>query len=727
LHPGTFPAGTGRIGVSVKQVFQSLEDGTTSVVEVPAPQARPGHVLIRTQASVVSAGTERMLVDFGRANLFNKARQQPDRVKDVVDKVRTDGLAPTMQAVRSKLSRPITLGYANAGVVLDVGPGVTDLEPGDVVASNGPHAEVVSVARNLVVKVPDRDGEPLPAEEAAFASIGAIALQGVRLAAPSIGERFVVTGLGLIGLLTVQILRAHGCQVLGTDFDRSRLDLARSFGAQTFDLSSDADPLTAADVFSGGRGVDGVIVTASTRSSEPVHQAAQMCRKRGRIIMVGVTGLELQRNDFYDKELQFQVSCSYGPGRYDPAYEEMGQDYPLGFVRWTAARNFEAFLELVAEERITTAPLLTHRYAEVDAGAAYRALSEDPTVLAIALTYPGGEELPDRQLLERSVHVAPATPRGGRGRVAVIGAGNYTQQVLLPALTATPAVLDTIVSRGGATAASAAEQFGFERAATDVEQVFADDRIDTLFVTTRHDTHADLVLRALRAGKNVYVEKPLALQDRELTDIEQLYSELQNDGPPPVLMVGFNRRFAPLTVRMKQLLDAIQRPKSLVVTVNAGALPASHWTQDPAVGGGRIIGEGCHFIDLLRHLVGAPITHVRSTYLAAMPPDTAAIQLSFEDGSIGTVHYIATGHKGFPKERVEAFAAGRTLALDNFRSLTGFGWPGLRRERLRRQDKGHAAAVEAFIASTLGRSAAPVPVSELIETSRASILAGERA
>lgn len=696
----------------------------TSVVDVPAPQVRPGHVLIRTQASVVSAGTERMLVDFGRANLLNKARQQPDRVKDVVDKVRTDGLAPTLQAVRSKLGRPITLGYANAGVVLDVGPGVTDLEPGDVVASNGPHAEVVSVARNLVVKVPDRDGEPLPAEEAAFASIGAIALQGVRLAAPSIGERFVVTGLGLIGLLTVQILRAHGCQVLGTDFDHSRLDLARSFGAQTFDLSSGADPVTAADAFSAGRGVDGVIITASTKSSEPVHQAAQMCRKRGRIIMVGVTGLELQRNDFYEKELKFQVSCSYGPGRYDPAYEEMGQDYPLGFVRWTAARNFEAFLELVAEERIAILPLLTHRYPEADAGQAYQALSEDPTVVAIALTYPGGEELPNRKLLERSVHIAPSTTRGGRGRVAVIGAGNYTQQVLLPALKATPAVLDTIVSQGGATAANAAEQFGFERAATDVEQVLADDRIDTLFVTTRHDTHADLVLRGLRAGKHVYVEKPLALNRSELAEIEQLYGELENDGRPPILMVGFNRRFAPLTIRMKQLLDSIAQPKSIIATVNAGPLPASHWTQDPTIGGGRIIGEGCHFIDLMTHLTSTAIKSVHPTYLGTATADSATIVLSFADGSVGTVHYLATGHRSFPKERIEVFTNGRVLALDNFRSLSGYGWPGLRTVKHRSQDKGHRRAVTVFVRSVQMGGEPPIPVDQLVATSRASLAAG---
>jgi threonine dehydrogenase-like Zn-dependent dehydrogenase len=372
----------------LRQVFQSLADGTTTVIDVPAPQVVPGHVLIRSQASIISAGTERMLVDFGRANLLDKARQQPDRVKDVIDKARTDGLGPTYDAVRSKLDRPITLGYANAGVVLEVGPGVTDLEPGDVVASNGSHAEVVSVPRNLVVKVPEREGAPVPAEEAAFASIGAIALQGVRLAAPTLGERFVVTGLGLVGLLTVQLLRAHGCQVLGLDLDAQRLKLAEQFGAQTLDVSGGADPVAIAEAFSDGLGVDGVIVTASTKSSEPMRQAAQMCRKRGRLVLVGVTGLELRREDFYEKELSFQVSASYGPGRYDPAYEVEGQDYPPGFVRWTAGRNLEAFLDLVADGRVELSPLITNRYPLADAPAAYTALSDDPDALGIALTYP---------------------------------------------------------------------------------------------------------------------------------------------------------------------------------------------------------------------------------------------------------------------------------------------------------------------------------------------------
>lgn len=710
----------------MRQVFQSLADGTTTVVDVPAPQVLPGHVLIRSQASIISAGTERMLVDFGRANLLDKARQQPDRVKDVIDKARTDGLGPTYDAVRSKLDRPITLGYANAGVVLEVGPGVTDLQPGDVVASNGPHAEVVSVPRNLVVKVPAREGAPVPAEEAAFASIGAIALQGVRLAAPTLGERFVVTGLGLVGLLTVQLLRTQGCQVLGLDLDAQRLKLTERFGAQTLDVSGGADPVAVAVAFSGGLGVDGVIVTASTRSSEPMRQAAQMCRKRGRLVLVGVTGLELRREDFYEKELTFQVSASYGPGRYDPAYELEGQDYPPGFVRWTAGRNLEAFLDLVADGRVELSPLVTNRYPLADAQAAYSALSDDPDALGIALTYPeASATATDEHLLRRHVHVAPESVRGGRGRVAVIGAGNYTLQMLLPKLQQTSAVLDTVVSQAGASAAQAAHRFGFARAATDVEEVLADDAIDTVFITTRHDTHADLTVRALSTGKHVYVEKPLALSHNGLDRVAEAYESLAADGAPPALMVGFNRRFAPLTKTMKRLLDGVGQPKALIATVNAGPIPAEHWTQDPTVGGGRIVGEACHFVDLLRHLAGAPIVDVSSTVMAAGVGDTATLQLAFGDGSIGTIHYFANGSKRFPKERIEAFVGGRVLQLDNFRKLTGYGWPDFSKERLRSQDKGHAAAFEAFVRSVQTGGPSPVPFEELMEVSRRSIdLAG---
>lgn len=708
----------------MRQVFQSLSDGTTAVEEVPAPQVRDGYVLIRTQASIVSAGTERMLVDFGRANLLDKARQQPDRVKDVVDKVRTDGLAPTVDAVRSKLARPITLGYANAGVVVAVGKDITDLQPGDHVASNGSHAEVVSVPRNLVVTAPDRNGAPLPAEEAAFAPIGAIALQGIRLAEPAIGERFVVTGLGLIGLLTVQLLRAQGCKVLGIDLDPARLALAERFGATTVDVSAGGDPVAAADRFSGGAGIDGVIVTASTSSNEPIHQAAQMSRKRGRIVLVGVVGMDLERADFYEKELSFQVSCSYGPGRYDPSYEEQRHDYPPGFVRWTAGRNLEAFLDLVADGRVALEPLVTHRYQLEDAAAAYDTLSEDASALAIALTYPLPEELSEDRLITQQVVRAKVKATPGRPRIAVIGAGNYTQQVLLPALSETPAVLDTIVSQGGATAAQAAKRFRFARASTDLDAVFEDNHIDAVFITTRHDSHADLTVRALQAGKHVYVEKPLAIRHDELDEVESLVEQLETSGAAPVLMVGFNRRFAPLAIRAKQLMEPRLEPVAVTMLMNAGAIPAEHWVHDPDVGGGRIAGEACHLVDLARFLVGTPISSAHATHLGGGTGDTAAISLRFEDGSIASIDYFSNGSRRFPKERVDIFSSGTVTTIDNFRALRSTR-AGFRRQRAEKQNKGHGASVAAFIDAVRGHRTL-VPAAELLEVSRTAVSTGSR-
>ena len=713
---------------TMKQVFQNLSDGTTNVVDVPAPQLSAGHVLIRTQASLVSPGTERMLVDFGRASLLDKARQQPERVREVLDKVQTDGLGPTVQAVRSKLSSPIPLGYASAGIILAVGQGVEDFSPGDFVASNGPHAEVVSVPRNLVVKVPRaNDRAAMSPAEAAFAPVGAIALQGIRLAEPTLGERFVVTGLGLIGLLTVQLLRSHGCHVLGIDFDPAKLRLAESFGAHTVDLGGGADPLLAAQAFSHRRGVDGVIVTASTKSSEPIHQAAQMCRKRGRLVLVGVTGLELDRSDFYEKELSFQVSCSYGAGRHDASYEARGNDYPFAFVRWTAGRNFEAFLELVAEGRVNVKALISHQFPIADAASAYDALAGDTSVLGISLQHRSEEAVPDRMLLSSQVIVSSARRSPSRGNVAVIGAGGYTQQVLLPALARTGARLDTIVSQGGATAALAASKFGFSRASTDVDAVFSDDAIDSIVIATRHDTHANLTLRALQAGKHVYVEKPLAIRREDVDAIRAEYHRLEEIGTQPVLMVGFNRRFAPLAQDMKRLLDGVEQPKALLATVNAGAIPNSHWIQDPAVGGGRIIGEACHFIDFLRFLVGGSITELTTSAADFSTRDTVSIQMHFDEGSIGTLLYVATGHRRFPKERVEVFVAGRILTLQNFRSLDGVGWPTFRQKRLRAQDKGHAQAMQRFVEVVKSGGDNPVPVHELFESSARSIEAAHGA
>jgi len=701
----------------MKQILQNLGSGETILADVPVPAAGPGQLVIATRASLVSLGTERMLVSFGRASLLSKARQQPEKIRQVLAKIKTDGLWPTVEAVRTKLAQPIPLGYCNAGIVIAIGSGVTGWSIGDRVLSNGPHSEVVAVPVNLCARIPD----DVSYAEAAFTVVGAIGLQGIRLLKPTLGESFAVTGLGLIGLLAVQLLKAHGCRVLGIDFDGRKCELARSFGAETVDFSAGQDPILAAQAFSRGQGLDGVLLTAATTSSEPVNQAALMCRKRGRLVQVGATGLELQRANFYEKELSLQVSCSYGPGRYDPNYEDKGLDYPAAFVRWTEQRNFEAVLEMMSRRLVRVDNLISQRLPFDSALTAYSALDKD--TLGIVFEYSGaveGFQQPAARTLRITAPTAP-TVRAGRVVVGVLGAGNYTQRTFLPALAeAAPQVRrKLIVSGSGLPCAQAARKFGFEQASTDATQVWHDSEINTVFLMTRHNAHARQTLAALRAGKHVFVEKPLCLTVEELAEIEQVHASSGRQ-----LMVGFNRRFSPHVVRMKTLLSQLNAPKSLVATVNAGVLPPDNWHHDPEVGGGRILAEGCHFIDLLRHIAGAPILRAKATYLGGVAGrlrDTASLELGFADGSIGTVHYFGNGDMNFPKERIEVFCAGRVLQLDNFRVLRGFGWKGFSLFKTSRQDKGHRAGFAAFVNAVESGGPAPIPSDEMFETSRIAV------
>jgi predicted dehydrogenase len=527
----------------------------------------------------------------------------------------------------------------------------------------------------------------------------------------------------LIGLVAVQILRANGCNVLGIDMDAERAAMARALGAQTVDLSAGEDPLEKANQFSNGRGVDGVLLTVATKSDAPVSQAANMCRQRGRIVLVGVTGLNLSRADFYEKEISFQVSCSYGPGRYDSAYEEQGHDYPYGLVRWTEQRNFEAILGLMKSGAIRTAELISHRFAIDAAADAYDVLANGAP-LGIILEFPAGSgPLAAEERIQKLADSAPAGP--AEGVIGMIGSGNYASQVLIPAFKAAGAGMGVLASAGGVSSVHNGKKFGFANATTDAAAVATHADIDTVVIATRHDTHAEYALPALAAGKHVFVEKPLALSRGELDAIEQAYQAAGSDAGKPLLMVGFNRRFSPLTVKLKSLLDVRSEPKSMVMTVNAGDIPADHWVQDPVQGGGRIIGEACHFIDLLRFLAGSPITGVTGVRMGNAPgvtirDDKATITLEFADGSFGTVHYLANGHRSFPKERLEVFCGGGVLQLDNFRALYGFGWPGFSKLKLSRQDKGQAACAAAFIAAVKAGEPAPIPAAEIFEVSRAT-------
>ena len=717
----------------MKQLLQRLDTGTTSVVDVPVPAAVSGpNILVETRASVVSAGTERMLVEFGRSNLIAKARSQPDKVKQVLDKVRTDGLAPTLEAVRAKLDAPIPLGYCNAGVVVEAGPRAGAFAVGDRVVTNGPHAEYARVPCTLAARIPDG----VSFEAAAFTPVAAIGLQGIRLAAPTLGETVVVFGLGLIGLLTVQLLRANGCTVIGIDRDPSRLALAERFGATALN-GAEGDVVARVESLTSGVGADAVLLTLASKSDEPVCQAAAMSRKRGRLVLVGVTGLNIVRDDFYKKELSFAVSCSYGPGRYDPSYEEGAHDYPLPFVRWTEQRNFEAVLGLMAAGTVDPLPLVSHRFDFDRAPEAYDVISGSEPSLGVVLTYPDrGGVTPgvDSRLLERNGAAARAASNGAAAKgksacsIGVIGAGNFAVRTLLPVLKDSGVRLRSIASGGGASGAIAGEKFGFERVTTDLDTIFDDGEIDTVFVLTRHDSHSKLALRALNAGKNVFVEKPLALREEELDTLEEAAARSGR-----LLMVGFNRRFAPLAAETLGLLSGRAGPVSQIMTVNAGAIPRDHWTQDPAVGGGRIVGEACHWIDLARYLAQSPIANLQvtsATTRSGQPiDDIANITVSFADGSTAAIHYLANGAKSFPKERIECFFDGKTVAIDNWRRLLRYGVPGGSRwfERAGKMDKGHAAEIAAWVRAVREGGPPPIPLGELLEVSRWAIRAGEMA
>ncbi len=697
----------------MKQLLQRLDTGESALVDTPVPVAGGRDVVIASRASLVSAGTERMLVQFGRANLVDKVRQQPDKVRDVLAKVRTEGVAATLEAVQSKLAMPMPLGYCNAGIVVEAGAAVPQFQPGMRVVSNGPHAEYVRVPGRLVARIPDG----VSFEHACFTPLAAVALQGLRVAQPTLGEVVVVFGLGLVGQLAVQLLRANGCTVIGIDHDPGRLALAERFGAEV--VAPGEDCVRAVLQRTGGLGADATLLTLATNADEPIQQAAEMTRAQGRLVLVGVTGLALKRDTFYKKELRFAVSCSYGPGRYDRAYEVDGADYPLPFVRWTAQRNFEACLGLMARGALDPAPLISHRFSFSQAPEAYQLLATGAPSLGLTFSY-DAPEAPAREA--RMIAVAGGVPRSGKGGAIVIGAGNYAVRTLLPQLAAAGFSMETLVSGGGPTLGAVARKFRFARASTDTETALAGPG-DTVFVLTRHDSHARLASQALRAGKHVFVEKPLAIN---LAELEEVEAAARAPGAGH-LLVGFNRRFAPAAVALREALAAASGPKALTLTMNAGEVPLDHWTQDTGEGGGRLVGEACHLVDLARSLVGAPITsvQVRPARQRDGRPlgDVALFNFGFADGSVASVQYLASGAKSYPKERIEAHAGGRSFVLDNWRKLVPYGvraeWSaGL----AGKPDKGHAAEARAWYDS-ITRGSPPVPLDVIFEVSRWSIVA----
>ncbi|MBS4040775.1 MAG: bi-domain-containing oxidoreductase [Flavobacteriales bacterium] len=694
----------------MKQIIQSFKTGATILEEVPAPQVQRGCVLIQTTRSLVSLGTERMLVEFGKSNLIQKARQQPDKVKQVLDKIKTDGLVPTLEAVFNKLGEPLPLGYCNVGKVIAVGDGVTDFKVGDRVASNGQHAEFVCVPKNLVVHIPDNVSD----EEATFTVIGSIGLQGIRLLNPTLGETVVVVGLGLIGLLTAQLLVANGCKVIGTDIDEAKLAMANAWGVVPFNPLK-GDVVKFVEEQTHGIGADGVIITASAKNNDIISQAARMSRKRGRIVLVGVIGLELSRAEFYEKELSFQVSCSYGPGRYDENYEQKGIDYPLPFVRWTEKRNFETILQAISSGRIHVKEMITEEVPLQEYLKIYGEIGTSKSIASI-LKYDEQVQLHP----SHNVKLKDTNFTASKGVVGIVGSGNFTKMTMLPALKGTGAGFKYIASSGGVTSTALAKKYGIANSTTNYQEILQDEEVDLVMITTRHHLHAPMVVESLNAGKNVFVEKPLALNAEEL---EQIIDAQQKSNKN--ITVGFNRRFSPHVQKIKQIVG--DTPMNVIATMNAGFIPNNVWVHDMKVGGGRIIGEACHFIDLITFLTGSKVKAVCMNAMGVHPEentDNASILLKYENGSTGVINYFANGSKAYSKERLEVYSQERTLVMDNFRKTEGFGTKGFSKLKTA-LDKGHKNQFELLIKRTKEGGSPLIPFDEIINTTKASFAAIE--
>jgi len=672
--------------------------------------------MVRTVASLISAGTERAAVELVSKGLIQEARQRPDLVKAVVSKVKSEGLLNTIGAVRDKMAASQALGYSAAGIVTGVARDVEEFKLGDRVACAGvgfaSHAEVVSVPKNLCVTLPAN----VPFEAGAFGTLGAIALQGVRLAVPTLGESIVVIGLGLVGQLTVQLLKANGCRVFGLDLDRSRVELARNLGADDAAVSDDDAPKSI-ERWTRGRGADAVLVTAATESSQPVELAAKISRMKGRVVVVGATGLDIPRQPFYLRELSLTISMSYGPGRYDPDYEEHGHDYPFPYVRWTEQRNIESFLDLVGQKRIDVDKLISHRFPIEDAERAYQLISgaANEPYLGVVLKYD-----PDSALQSRITLTSDAPPRATKEDkvgVGVVGAGGYLQNVLLPQFKTVGVAFRSIATASGVSAHDVGKRFGFAEAVSTADEVISDPSVNLLVVGTRHDLHAELAIKALALNKHVFVEKPLALSEDELSAV--LDAAINSSAQ---LMVGYNRRFSPLARQAKTFFEGRNAPLSIVYRVNAGRIPKDHWLQDPVQGGGRIIGEVCHFVDFMEYITGAlPVSvfaeSVKGDNALRLNDDSVLVTLRFADGSNGSIAYLGEGDRALAKERVEIFGAGRSFVIDDFRR--GMGYKDGREEQttLRAQDKGQLDEVRALCESIMKPDAAPITLEELAVTS----------
>ena len=714
----------------MKAILQNVKTGAITIDQIPAPIVRPGAVLVRNVCSLVSAGTEKSVLEFSKSNYLQKARQRPDLVRKVLQRAKNEGLWQTYQIVSNLIDQPIALGYSSAGVAIEVGRDVTDVVVGQHVACAGlfvaTHSEVVAVPRNLLAPIPDG----VPFDQASFVTLGAIAMQGVRLAALELGEQVVVYGLGLVGMVAAQLCAAAGCRVIGVDIDPGKIEKAAAFGIDA--LAAGPDTESAILQMTGGFGADKALLCAATKSNDPIEAVPGLLRQKGVLVVVGDVGMNVPRRAYYDKEIDIRISRSYGPGRYDPSYEGAGIDYPFAYVRWTENRNMLSFLDLLARRRIDVGPLITHRFAIDEARRAYDIIEgtvREPH-LGIVIRYAEDTVAAAAPARPAPAPRAPASRAAGETRVGLIGAGNFAKAFLLPALRAQPGVrLEAVCTASGVSAAAVAKKYDNARATNDAESIIADPSVNLIVIATRHDSHADYVVRAIEAGKAVYVEKPPAMTIEELDRIKAAYDRQVAQGGAPFLMVGYNRRFSPLAVTLRQIFAKRADPLAMVYRINAGAVAAAEWVQDTRVGGGRLVGECGHFVDLLTFLNGSEPVTVSGAAIGTpedRKPDVLTMTLEFANGSLGTIHYFSNGHPGLPKEHIEVFGGGIAAQLLNFRTLRVSGARAEGPTRYFNQAKGFQEEARAVVGALRAGTGSPIPFATLYGTSRATFEA-ERA
>jgi predicted dehydrogenase/threonine dehydrogenase-like Zn-dependent dehydrogenase len=712
----------------VRQVVQNVRNGQLEVREVPPPALQPGGVLVRTAASIISPGTEKMVLELGRKSLIGKARERPDLVRQVITRARTYGISATVQSVVSKMDQALQLGYSAAGVVEAVAPGIVDIKQGDRVAIAGAgyasHAEINYVPRNLTALIPGS----VSFDQAAYSTVAAIAIQGVRLARPELSEIVVVSGLGLIGLIAVQLLKASGCRVLGFDLNKDKIEIGRRVGLDEGAVLGVDDPLLATDRFSNGRGADLTLITAATSSNQPIELAGEITRRKGRVVVVGAVGMNVPRDTYYRKELELKVSMSYGPGRYDRSYEEGGLDYPYDYVRWTERRNLESVLELMARGLLDVGSLTTHRFPVDKAADAYGMIyAGSESYAGVVLEY----DLSRPQEHVVTVARTAAHKKSDQLGVGFVGAGNYSSVHLLPHLKDNQNVrLVGLTSATGMNAKQKAKKFGFGYCATEIKPLLEDELIDAIFIGTRHSTHAELTLQALKAGKHVFVEKPMVVTEEQLDTVIEAYNAA-NAKRPTGLMVGLNRRFAPMVLRLRESFESAG-PLQMIYRVNSGNIPTTTWLHEEGEGGGMLIGEMCHFVDLMQFVCGHQPTTVYAHGLRAnsqkvFDHDNLSIVIGFQGGSVGTLSYNTVGNSGFPKERLEVYGGGSVGVIDDFRLLEIVKGGKPMRLKSANQDKGQKREVTETVDSFRTKGLAPIPFSELVAGMRVIFAARQSA